>query len=104
MMFMSGDWAGQSWSTLIFVALRNFDVEMEVCDGKPSCCKTRPLLSFERPSLKGPARAEMRYEMLQAQLVCSMVEPVLQLHTDQENGSRSNARPSGTWRSCHIDR
>ena len=31
MMFMSGDWAGQSWSTLIFFALRNFDVEMEVC-------------------------------------------------------------------------
>ena len=25
MMFMSGDWAGQSWSTLIFFALRNFD-------------------------------------------------------------------------------
>ena len=32
MIFMSGDWAGQSWSTLIFFALRNFDVEMEVCD------------------------------------------------------------------------
>ena len=32
MMFMSGDWAGQSWSTLIFFALRNFDVEMEVCE------------------------------------------------------------------------
>ena len=39
MMFMSGDWAGQSWSTLIFFALRNFDVEMEVCNGAPSCCK-----------------------------------------------------------------
>ena len=44
MMFMSGDWAGQSWSTLIFFALRNFDVEMEVCDGAPSCYKIWPLL------------------------------------------------------------
>ena len=44
MMFISGDWAGQSWSTLIFFALRNFDVEMEVCDGAPSCCKIWPLL------------------------------------------------------------
>ena len=42
MSFMSGDWAGQSWSTLIFFALRNFDVEMEVCDGAPSCCKIWP--------------------------------------------------------------
>ncbi|KAL1250672.1 hypothetical protein QQF64_018468 [Cirrhinus molitorella] len=31
MMFMSGDWAGQSWNILIFFALRNFDVEMECC-------------------------------------------------------------------------
>ena len=44
MMFMSGDWTGQSWSTLIFFALRNFDVEMEVCDGAPSCCKIWLLL------------------------------------------------------------
>ena len=47
MMFMSGDWAGQSWSTLIFFTLRNFDVEMEVCDGAPSCCKIWPLLWLE---------------------------------------------------------
>ena len=44
MVFMSGDWAGQSWSTLIFFTLRNFDEEMEVCDGAPSCCKIWPLL------------------------------------------------------------
>ena len=43
MMFMSGDWAGQSWSTLIFFALRNFDV----CDGAPSCCKIWPLMVFD---------------------------------------------------------
>ncbi|XP_055015630.1 DNA-directed RNA polymerase II subunit RPB11-a isoform X2 [Boleophthalmus pectinirostris] len=39
MMFMSGDWTGQSCSTLIFFTLTNFDVEIEVCDGAPSCCK-----------------------------------------------------------------
>ena len=44
MMFMSGDWAGQSWSIFIFFALRNFDVEMEVCNGAPSCCTIWPLL------------------------------------------------------------
>ena len=49
MMFMPGDWAGQSWSTLIFFALRNFDVEMEVYDGAPSCCKIWALfLEYKR--------------------------------------------------------
>ena len=43
MMFMFGDWAGQSWSTLVFFALRNLDVKMEVCDGAPSCCCKRHL-------------------------------------------------------------
>ncbi|XP_073800224.1 phosphoinositide-interacting protein isoform X3 [Danio rerio] len=28
--FMSGDWAGKSWSTLTFFAFRSFDVEAEV--------------------------------------------------------------------------
>ncbi|CAB1441381.1 unnamed protein product [Pleuronectes platessa] len=47
-MFMSGDWAGQSWSTLIFFALRNFDVEMEVMSilSNPSGVSSQPQHDF----------------------------------------------------------
>ena len=47
MMFMSGDWVGQFWSTLIFFALRNFDVEMEVSDGAHPAAKFGPFYGWE---------------------------------------------------------
>ena len=47
MMFMSGDWAGQSWSTLIFFTLRNFDVEMKYAMEYHPAAKFGPFYGWE---------------------------------------------------------
>ncbi|KAF1372029.1 hypothetical protein PFLUV_G00277250 [Perca fluviatilis] len=56
-MFMSGDWAGQSWSTLIFFALRNFDVEMEETRSRGALLQRQNGLALDFRANKRSSRA-----------------------------------------------